>query len=113
MTPDELLDDHTPAVRALAQRLRRLVRSVCPEASERASVRVYPGWHGLGFHNPDVGFFCGIFPLADSVRLLFEHGALLDDHDGLLTGGGSQTRYVELTPDSTMTGSHWNDSWSQ
>lgn len=74
------------------------MRSVCPEASER----VYPGWHGLGFHNPDVGFFCGVFPLADSVRLLFEHGALLDDHDGLLTGGGSQTRYVELTPDSTI-----------
>lgn len=36
------------------------------------------------------------------MRLLFEHGALLDDHDGLLTGGGSQTRYVELTPDSTI-----------
>jgi hypothetical protein len=58
VTPDELLDDHTPAVRALAQRLRRLVRSVCPEASER----VYPGWHGLGFHHPDVGYFCGISP---------------------------------------------------
>ena len=72
MTPDELLDDHTPAVRALTQRLRRLVRSVGPEASER----VYPGWHGLGFHHPDVGYFCGILPLADSVRLPFEHGAL-------------------------------------
>jgi hypothetical protein len=94
VTPDELLDEHTPDVRALVHRLRRLVKSVVPEASER----VYPGWHGLGYHHPEAGYFCGIFPLAKSVRLLFEKGGRLSDPHGLFTGGGAQTRYAEIEP---------------
>jgi hypothetical protein len=68
-----------------------------PEATERA----YPGWHGVGYHHPRAGYFCGIFPQAESVKLGFEWGALLADPDGLLGSGGKQVRYLEVrTPDA-------------
>ena len=92
MAPDELLAQHTDPVIALAQELRRVVRVAMPNAEER----VYTGWHGLGFHDPDAGYVCAIFPLVESVKLLFEHGHLLQDPDGLFTGGTGQTRHIEL-----------------
>lgn len=76
----------------LAERLRALVRTTVPEAEERA----YPGWHGIGYRHPEAGYLCGIFPSDDEVRLLFEHGVLLPDPDGLLEGDGTQTRHVAL-----------------
>lgn len=94
MTPAELLAEHTPEVAALTDDLRRVVRAALPEATER----VYSGWHGFGFLDPDAGYVCGIFPIADRVKLGFEHGAALPDPDGLFTSGGSQVRYVELRP---------------
>ncbi|MGH3442889.1 MAG: hypothetical protein ACRDUY_12775 [Nitriliruptorales bacterium] len=39
----------------------------------------------------------GILPQADHVRLLFEHGAELDDPAGVLGGDGSRTRHVTVT----------------
>ena len=93
MTPDELLAEHTPDVEALGQRLRRFIREAVPEATEKA----YPGWHGIGYRHPIAGYFAGIFPLEDSVRLLFEHGVLLPDPEHVLAGDGSQTRHVDLT----------------
>ena len=94
MTPAELLDEHTPEIAALADELRRVVRAALPEATER----VYPGWHGFGYVDPDAGYVCGIFPMANRVKLGFEHGAALPDPDGLFTAGGRQVRYVELQP---------------
>ena len=94
MTPAELLAEHTPEVAALAERLRRVVRSAMPAATEQ----VYSGWHGFGYIDPNAGYVCGIFPIADRVKLGFEHGAMLPDPDGLFTSGGSRVRYVELWP---------------
>lgn len=91
-TPDQLLSDYPPAIRTLAQQLRRLVRDTAPAANER----VYPGWRALGFHDPEAGYFCGIFPFQDHVRFLFEHGAALEDPDGILTGHTQQVRWVEV-----------------
>lgn len=94
MTPAELLAEHTPEVAALTDRLRRLVSSALPEATER----VYAGWHGFGYLDAAAGYVCGIFPVADRVKLGFEHGAALADPDGLFTSGGSQVRYIEARP---------------
>src|SRR5687768_10871958 len=91
-TPDAILARHTPAIRALAERLRALVRRTVPEAAERANA----GWHSLSYHHPSAGYFCGIFPQADDVLLAFEFGVLLPDPDGLLEGEGKQVRYVRL-----------------
>ena len=99
-SPEDILDDHTPAVVELVQQLRDLVGSSMPDAAER----IYPGWHGIGFHHPTAGYVCGLFPGADNVRVGFEHGHVLSDPHGLFDSGGSQVRYVtveRLTPELT------------
>lgn len=94
MTPEELLDEHTPDVVALAEELRALVAAVMPNAEER----VYAGWHGFGYVDPDAGYVCAIFPMAESVRLSFEYGHRLEGHADLFTGGATQVRYIDLVP---------------
>lgn len=89
---DELLATHTPEVRALTERLRRLVRQAVPKATEAA----HPGWHCLNYHHPSQGLFCGIFPRHDHVNLVFEFGILLPDPTGLLQGEGKQVRLVHI-----------------
>lgn len=76
----------------LAERLRQTVKTASPEATEHG----YPGWRGIGYRHPAAGYFCGIFPQRDHVRLLFEYGRQLPDPSGLLTGSGSQSRWVLL-----------------
>jgi len=89
-----LLRLHSPEVKALVEKLRTLVRSSLGTPEER----VYAGWNGLGYHDEQAGYVCGIFPRRQSVRLHFEHGASLADPDRVFSGGGSQTRYLELAP---------------
>lgn len=91
-TPEQILADCPPEVRALAEHARRFVRRAVPTATEVA----YPGWRGIGYRDPQSGYFCGVFPRRDHVRLLFEHGAALRDPDGLLEGDGRQVRYVTV-----------------
>lgn len=97
MTPfDDILRDHSPAVQETVAALRALLHDTAPELREKA----YRGWHGIGFQHPTAGYVCGIFPQEATVRLLFEHGNQLADPDGVFTGGGTQTRYIEIaTPD--------------
>ena len=92
MQPEDILTDHTPEVRRLAEKLRQLVRETVPEASEVA----YPVWHAIGYRHPRLGYFCGIFPQTDCANLLFEFGVLLPDPQGLLQGQGKQVRYVPI-----------------
>jgi len=82
--PDDLLP--------IVDRLRRLVREVAPDATERA----YPGWRLIGYRSQK--YFCGIYPAGGGVRLLFEQGRDLSDPDGLLEGDGTQTRHVDIHP---------------
>lgn len=98
----QLLADYPPAVADLTRRLRAAVLSAVPDATER----VYLGWRGIGFHHPDAGYVCAIFPGADRVRVGFERGHLLDDPDQLLEGTGTRVRYLTVTawdPDLTAT----------
>jgi hypothetical protein len=88
--PEEILAGHTREICAMAERLRRLVRETVPDAVEAA----YPVWHGIGYCHPESGYFCGIFPQKNSVKLGFEYGVLLPDPDGLLQGSGKQVRYL-------------------
>lgn len=95
---DDLLEQHTPEVIDLSLRLREVIRAAMPDATEK----VYLGWHGVGFHHPDAGYVCAIFPGEDHVRVGFEHGHLLPDAHELLVPGGSRVGYItvkELTQD--------------
>ena len=92
VTPDDILAGHGAPVVETVERLRALVNAVTPEAKEVA----YPGWHAIGYRHPRAGYFCGIFPAATSVKLVFEWGSLLRDERGLLAGTTKQTRHIEL-----------------
>ena len=92
MTPESILLDHTPEIRAIAEELRRLIHDTIAGMTERA----YPGWHAVGFRHPRAGYVCGIFPFEDSVKLIFEHGRLLTDPAGVLRGDGKQVRFIEV-----------------
>ena len=100
--PDEVvafLQERHAEVAGLALWVRAAVVEADPDLTER----VYLRWDGIGFRHPDAGYVCGIFPQADHVRLLFEHGQRLDDADGLLEGEGSQTRYLAIRhPDDSL-----------
>lgn len=95
MKLDDLLSSYPRPITQLVHQLMALLHDLSPESS----TRVYPGWRGVGFHHPDGGYFCGVFPQPSLVRLVFEHGAALPDPLGELQGSGSQTRYLELMPD--------------
>ncbi len=90
--PEDILAEHTPEVCALAEFLRKLIRETVPDAIESA----YPVWHGIGYRHPESGYFCGIFPQKNGVKLGFEFGVLLPDPDGLFEGTGKQVRYVNI-----------------
>jgi hypothetical protein len=87
-----LLAEHTPQVAAAAAWLREVVVDALPDAREV----VYRGWHALGYHHPAAGYVCAVFPRADDVLLGFEHGVLLADPHGLLSGEGRTVRYVRV-----------------
>ena len=101
-TPNQSIQDiiaaHSPPISELTQRLPVIVRESVPAVKEKA----YPGWHGIGYTHPRAGYIGAIFPRDDSVSLGFEWGVLLSDPDGLLTGSGSQLRYVECAPDAPL-----------
>ena len=102
LTPAALLADFSPPVRAIAERVVALVTAHVPDVE----VRAYPGWRGIGLRDAQAGYFCGVFPRHENgeagrgecVRVLFEHGAALPDPEGVLTDGGSQTRWATLRP---------------
>ncbi|MGY1803333.1 DUF1801 domain-containing protein [Blastococcus sp. SYSU D00922] len=89
---DQLLADHSDAVVALTQRLRGVVLDAHPQLTERAR----PGWHSVNYRDPAAGFVCALFPGADRVQLVFEHGARLPDPEGRLSGTGRQVRTLDL-----------------
>jgi hypothetical protein len=87
-----LLAEHAAEVVEAAEWLREVVLGALPDASER----VYRGWHGFGYHHPEAGYVCAVFPRAGEVLLAFERGVLLDDPHGLLHGGGRTVRWARV-----------------
>jgi hypothetical protein len=88
---ESLLADHGEAVAAAARQVRAAVLAARPDLGER----VRHGWHSINYRDPAAGFVCAIFPMADRVQLVFEHGVLLPDPGGLLTGSGTHVRALE------------------
>ncbi|AIF82094.1 protein of unknown function (DU1801) [Candidatus Nitrososphaera evergladensis SR1] len=70
VSPEEILEGHAPEVRTITNRLRAIISKTVEGASEAG----YPGWHAIGYRHPAVGYFCGIFPAKDRVKLYFEYG---------------------------------------
>ncbi len=91
MDVDTLLAQHTPGIADLA---RSLIEHIAA-AADWSAHRVYPGWHGVGFHHAVLGYVVGVFPRDDSVRVLFEQGHMLGTAPYL--EGNGQTRYVSFS----------------
>ena len=85
------------------------VRMSIFKAMPRCEKRIYRGWNGLGYHDPDAGYVCAIFPTKDAVRVAFEHGYLLPDPRGLLTGDGKRVRYFEISKWNERIAEHLSD----
>ncbi|MDH4119605.1 MAG: hypothetical protein OEX04_12760 [Acidimicrobiia bacterium] len=96
----ELVSSYDPEVADTALTLRERIRGRYPMFEER----VYQGWRGVGFHHPDAGYVCAIFPRSQIVYLSFERGARLPDPDGRLVGRGRTVRSLEYRPDDEVEG---------
>jgi hypothetical protein len=91
-TPDDFIAAHKPEHQAIMRELRSLIAELFSTYDER----VYTGWWGLGYRLSRRVFTFAIFPQHDCVRLGFEQGFALPDPGGILTGDGTQVRYVIL-----------------
>ena len=96
MPPEALLEDFAPHLRAIAQRLRQVVRGAVPDAVER----VRPGWQLIGYDVP-VGrrgvYFAWIWLQPEHVHLGFQQGWAMRDPRSLLNGRGVTKRVRWLT----------------
>jgi hypothetical protein len=102
--PELFLEGYPPGIRRAAERLRAVVRSAVPDATER----VRPGWRLIGYDIP-VGkrlrYFAFVAPEAEHVHLGFEYGAWVEDPRKLLRGAHlklRQVRYVTYQPDDPI-----------
>ena len=89
---ESVLERCAPDQRAIVESLRGLIRNVVPVASESA----HGVWQSINYRHPESGYFCGIFPRADRVQLVYEWGVLLPDPEGVLEGTGTHTRNLYI-----------------
>lgn len=96
MPVEAFLDGYSPAHRAIANRLRSIIRATIPDATERVRV----GWRVIGFDlevGRRSGFFAWVFPEREHVHLGFPQGVLIADPDRRLDGAGITKRARWLT----------------
>lgn len=97
MPPDALLAAYPPPMRAIAERLRAIVRRAVPDAVER----VRPGWRLIGYDvraGPRrLSYFCYVAPEVEHVHLGFEYGVFMSDPDRVLIGAGVTRKVRWLT----------------
>ncbi|MFN2524770.1 MAG: DUF1801 domain-containing protein [Actinomycetota bacterium] len=87
-SPEELLAKYPSEIQAIANELRKLVKTVAPEVSERA----YAGWKLIKYED-----ICYVSPHNRWVRLGFMSGDRIPDPAGLLqTGQSKEHRFVKL-----------------
>jgi hypothetical protein len=97
MPTEALLDAYPPPMRAIAERLRRVVRRAVPDAVER----VRTGWRLIGYDVPAgprrLAYFCYVAPEVEHVHLGFEFGVFMSDPDRMLLGAGITRKVRWLT----------------
>lgn len=93
--PEAFLASYPDGVRAVAERLRVVVRRTTPDAIER----VRNGWQLIGYDLP-VGrrsvYFAFVIPETVHVHLGFEHGIFMADPDRMLEGAHLGLRKVRF-----------------
>lgn len=101
--PEAFLAGYPDPMRAIAERLGRIVLTARPDAIER----VRAGWHLIGYDVPGpsgtgrrTAYFAYVAPEDEHVHLGFEHGVAMRDPRGLLQGRGitNQVRWLTFRP---------------
>jgi hypothetical protein len=97
VTPGEFLANYPQNLSEIAGRLRELVRSTIPSATEK----VYTGWKLLGYRIPagkKLRYFCCIVPQKkeNDVLLGFQYGIAMQDPKNQMEGKGTQVRFVRV-----------------
>ena len=91
---DKLIAQSSPAVRALAKKMRVLVLDIFPDANEKTYWGWSNTWYGSSEKTANAVF--SISPMKDYVQLYFMHGTELSDPDELLEGTGKKLRHVNI-----------------
>lgn len=91
---ETLLGRHSRPIATLTRGLVATIARLRPDLE--GTVRL--GWGSINYRHPKAGLICAVFPLADNVRLVFEHGRLLSNDSGLLEGEQRQIRSIHLRP---------------
>jgi hypothetical protein len=86
---DAYLQTKNPALKKLANELRRVVRKTAPESREAVNAWGVPTFD---FHGP----FCILMVGKNHVTFGFTRGTSLSDPAGLLEGTGKNLRHVKL-----------------
>ena len=89
-----LLARSTPTVATLARELVAMIRQIRPDFA----ARVRTGWGSVNFRHARAGFVCAVFPQAETVQLVFEHGRLLSSPLLEASPTARQVRWIVLRP---------------
>jgi hypothetical protein len=96
LPPEVFLDAYPPAIRDVAEVLRRVVRRAVPDAIERVRI----GWRLIGYEVP-LGrkrrYFAYVAPEPEHVHLGFEYGAWVADPERRLEGAHLELKKVRYT----------------
>ncbi len=87
-TPDALVKEQTPGLRAIFGRLRKFVKREAPELDEQVK------WGGICWVGR--GVVCYAHPLEDRVDFGFFKGVMLKDPKRILEGDGKFLRHVKV-----------------
>ena len=92
---EEVIDDSSPEVQAIASRLRKLIIEIYPEVIEVPWPKQRIAGYGVGPKKMSE-HFCYIGTQSNRVNLGFFHGAKLADPKGLMEGTGQNLRHVKV-----------------
>jgi hypothetical protein len=86
----QLLEPHTPEIRALVEELRGVICSLGPDLQEEVKL----GWKNIGYKGK--GLTVSLMPYTSYVSLHFAKGVQLSDPQGVLEGGGKELRHLKV-----------------
>lgn len=97
---EEVLQTCPPEVQVLADKARRLLLKLLPQAEETAdpTASVLSYGYGPGYR----GMVCTLLLSKSGVKVGFVNGAELADPKGLLEGSGKKHKYIQLKTASDL-----------
>ena len=90
--PEELLSFYPSHIREIIDVLSGIIFQTFPNTKEK----VYMGWRGLGYVHPQAGYYVGLFPQNDCVKMGFENGFAMSDKYNLFSDETKKVKYIVI-----------------